>query len=294
MVDGDVARALGELSRDRWRWASGEELAPPKDCPTIWPGSIEANFRGIDVGIARTIPEYGDREEAREIEQLYLDAIASARDVIYCESQYFASRRIAEAMADRLKESDGPEIIVVNPETADGYLEPMAMDSARCRLLKLIKDADAHDRFRIYTPVTRKGEPIYVHAKIMIVDDKLLRVGSSNFNNRSMGFDTECDLVIEAVPGRKNVQQLRDQILDRRDDLIAEHLEKSVDEVRKQITGKRGLIAAIEALRGTGRTLVPYKPDEPANFEEGLAENDLLDPERPPRLMPRFLSSHEV
>ena len=203
---GDVARALGELSRARWRWASGEELAPPKDCPAIWPGSIEADFRGIHVGIARTIPEYGDREEAREIEQLYLDAIASANRVIYCESQYFASRRIAEAMGARLREKDGPEIIVVNPETADGYLEPMAMDSARYRLLKLISDADAHDRFRIYTPVTSEGAPIYVHAKITIVDDRLLRVGSSNFNNRSMGFDTECDLVIEAVPGRKDVQ----------------------------------------------------------------------------------------
>ena len=99
------------------------------------------------------------------------------------------------------------------------------MDSARYRLLKLISDADAHDRFRIYTPVTSEGAPIYVHAKITIVDDRLLRVGSSNFNNRSMGFDTECDLVIEAVPGRKDVQQVRDRILARRDDLIAEHLQ---------------------------------------------------------------------
>jgi len=293
MVDGDVARALGELSRARWRWASGEELAPPKDCPAIWPGSIEADFRGIHVGIARTIPEYGDREEAREIEQLYLDAIASANRVIYCESQYFASRRIAEAMGARLREKDGPEIIVVNPETADGYLEPMAMDSARYRLLKLISDADAHDRFRIYTPVTSEGAPIYVHAKITIVDDRLLRVGSSNFNNRSMGFDTECDLVIEAVPGRKDVQQVRDRILARRDDLIAEHLQTSVDEIREQVASKGGLIAAIDALRGTGRTLLVYEPDEPADFEEGLAENDLLDPEQPRSLLPQLFSRND-
>ena len=37
-----------------------------------------------------------------------------------------------------------------------------------------------------------------VHSKVMIVDDRLLRIGSANLNNRSMGTDTECDLAIEA------------------------------------------------------------------------------------------------
>ena len=58
--------------------------------------------------------------------------------------------------------------------------------------------SDRFGRLRVYTPVTAGEQPIYVHAKIMIVDDRLLRVGSSNLNNRSMGYDAECDLALEA------------------------------------------------------------------------------------------------
>jgi phospholipase D1/2 len=282
VVDGEVARALGELARERWKRASGEDLPPPARCPEIWPASVSPTFHDTDVGIARTIPEYEDRAEVREIERLYLDAIASARESIYCESQYFASRRIAEAMAERLRQEDGPEIVIINPVSADGYLEAVTMDTARYRLLKLIAEADRHDRFRIYTPVTLAGEPIYVHAKITIVDDRLLRVGSSNFNNRSMGFDTECDLVVEAVAGHRGVRAVREQIANVRDDLLAEHLGRTIEEVRASLGSGGGLIATIEALRGEGRSLVPYVPEEPSAVAETLAENELLDPEQPP------------
>src|SRR5690606_9645133 len=135
----------------------------------------------------------------------YLDAIARARRMIYCESQYFASRRIAEAIAERPAEPGGPDVVIVNPESADGVLGTNTMDTARARLLSLVDTADIHRRFRIYSPVTAGGEPIYVHAKILVIDDALLRVGSSNLNNRSMGFDTECDLIIEA-DGQKDAQ----------------------------------------------------------------------------------------
>lgn len=289
VLDGDGARALGELSRERWKWASGEELDPPKDCPAIWPGSVSPTFRDIGVAVARTIPQYRDREEVREIERLYLDAIAMARHAVYCESQYFASRRLAEAMAKRLRQKDGPEIVVINPESADGFLEAVTMDTARYRLLKLIREADAFNRFRIYTPVTEKRQPIYVHAKIMIVDDRLLRVGSSNFNNRSMGFDTECDLAVEAVAGVAGVQAVRDAILGVRHDLLAEHLGASVERVMESIRSAGSLIDGIEALRSEGRTLVPFEPDEPAEVAKALAENDLLDPEQPPSWTKRAL-----
>lgn len=60
--------------------------------------------------------------------------------------------------------------------------------------------ADEHDRLGIYWPVTDRGAPIYIHSKVLVVDDRLLRIGSSNFNNRSLGFDSECDVAIEAPP----------------------------------------------------------------------------------------------
>jgi phospholipase D1/2 len=277
-VEGEAAQALGELARTRWFQATGERVAPPATRDGLWPTGIDPLFAGIEVGIARTVPSYGDIEAVGEIEALYLEAIARADTTIYCESQYFASRRIAEAMAARLREPNGPEIIVVNPESADGFLEAAAMDTARARLLKMIDDADSYDRFRILTPVTSGRQPIYVHAKIVIVDDRLLRVGSSNFNNRSLGFDVECDLAVEASA---HDEKVRRSILDFRHDLLAEHLGATAFGVSRAVDANSGsVIRAIETLMNPGKSLVPYVPDEPNAVEAALDDSELLDPER--------------
>lgn len=285
-LDGDAAAALGEHARERWRYATGEDLPPPTARAPLWPGSVAPTFTDVAVGIARTAPLFGDKPPVFEVESLLLAAIREARETIYCESQYFASRTVAEAIAARLRDRDGPEIVVVNPISADGFLEAATMDTARARLLKLVRDADRHDRFGIYTPVTEAGEDIYVHAKILIVDDRLLRIGSSNLNNRSMGFDTECDVAVEAVAGAPDEARLRARIRDVRADLLAEHLARTPGEVRDAVA-HLGLVRAIDALRGSGRTLERYEPDPVGPAEEILAENDLLDPERPPKWLRR-------
>ncbi|MFC0202169.1 phospholipase D-like domain-containing protein [Paracoccus rhizosphaerae] len=279
-VEGDVAQALGELARERWRRATGETLQPPKPQPSLWPDSLQPLLRDVDVAVARTAPEYDDREALHEIEALYLAGIAAARHTIYIESQYFASRRIAEAMAERLKLPDSPEIVIINPLSAEGWLEEEVMGSSRARLLHLIRKADRYGRFRLYTPVTAGGQPIYVHAKVMVVDDRLLKVGSSNLNNRSLGFDTECDISIEAGPGDDDKRR---QILKLRNDLLSEHLgvaQSKLDQVLADADGS--LIAAIETLRTDGRSLVPFEIPETNSIETTvLEENQLLDPERP-------------
>ena len=280
-VDGDAARALGEFSRERWLRATGERLRPPPLDEDPWPNSLAPTLTDVDVAIARTEPEYRGRPEIREIEALYLAGIGAAQHSIYLESQYFASRRIAEAIAARLSEANGPEIVVVNPESADGWLEELAMDTARARLLALIRRADQHNRFRIYVPITAAGESIYVHAKIMTIDDRLLRIGSSNLNNRSMGFDTESDLAIEALPGSSDEERIGTAIASVRHSLIAEHLAVSAAEVKAASHASRSLIFAIESLMHPGRRLVPFQPSYNVALEDQLAESELLDPERP-------------
>jgi phospholipase D1/2 len=284
-VDGDAARALGELGRMRWRHATGEELHPAPEVPPLWPDGLDPVMTKVEVGIARTAPEHGGREAIREIEALSLAVIAAARRTLYIESQYFAARSLAEAMAERLREPDGPEFVVVNPVSAQGWLEEAAMGSARARLLELIRKADAHGRFRLYTPVTRGGAPIYVHAKVMIMDDVMLRIGSSNLNNRSLGFDTECDLVVEARPGSPDEGVTRDRIRALRTAFLAEHLDVTPSTMDGEIEACGGsLIRAIDALRGDGRTLTPFEPPEFSAIEDSLLrENDLLDPERTAR-----------
>lgn len=148
--------------------------------------------------IALTVPEMPDQEPLHQIEALYVDLIARARRWFYAESQYFASRKVAEAIAKRLAELDGPEFVIVHPTSAQGWLEPLAMNFARARLVEALHEHDPHRRLRLYHPYTASGEPIYVHAKVTVIDDDVLRIGSSNFNNRSLRLDTECDVVIDA------------------------------------------------------------------------------------------------
>jgi phosphatidylserine/phosphatidylglycerophosphate/cardiolipin synthase-like enzyme len=276
-VDGEAARALGELARQRWQHATGKQLPSPPAVP-IWPKELEPQFQNVAIGVARTIPATGEDIEIREIEALYLDLIASAKHSIYAENQYFASGVIADAIAKRLGEDDGPEFVLIMPDTADGWLEEEVMGSARARLMQSIAEVDRHRRFRIYTPVTAGGEPIYVHAKVMIVDGEVLRVGSSNWNNRSLGLDSECDVVIDRRPlsdasGENAIAEIRN-------DLLAEHLATSIGEVKTTLETTRSLIATIEQLRGSGKTLVPFEVPELNAAEKVLADKELLDPEK--------------
>ena len=86
----------------------------------IWPSDLAPDFENIEVAIARTAPPEADRPTVTEIETLYLDSIRAARDCLYLEPQYFAADSITDAVRARLREPDGPEIVVINPHTARG------------------------------------------------------------------------------------------------------------------------------------------------------------------------------
>lgn len=282
-LQGDVAALLGKHGRARWQGAGGGDLDPILDEHDCWPDTLPVQFEDVDVAISRSAPEMSDQQLLIEIERLYLNQISSAKRSIYAESQYFASRRVAEAIAARLGDPDGPDIVIVNPEQADGWLEQQAMDNARARLIEALRARDTYGKLRVYLPFTIRGEPIYVHAKILIVDDQVLRVGSSNMNNRSMRLDTECDMTIDTrLPANSGWE---DRIRAIRDDLIAEHLDLPVERVAAVIAD-RGLIAGIEELRDKpGRTLRPYVTPNVNDVQAWLADNEVLDPEGPSEML---------
>ena len=277
-VDGPLAAELGELARERWKAAGGGPIAAPAPGSDPWPEELEVNFRDVDVAIARTRGQYDEVEPIREIEALYVDMIRGAKRFFYAENQYFASRVIAEAIAHRLQEHESPEFVIVNPRSGRGWLDEEAMSPARARLLDVMKHSDVHARFRIYCPVTAGGDDIYVHSKITIVDDQQLRVGSANFNNRSMGFDSECDLLIDAaLPGMAHAAAT---VAELRSDLLCEHLGVSADALAAKFAETGSLIGTIEAFAGSGgRGLVPFVPEQPNAAERALAEAETLDPE---------------
>lgn len=276
VIEGPAAAALGDLARERWKVA-GYSILPQPSCDSLsWPTGIDPDFTDVELGIARTIPEHGDQAAVHEIEALYVDMIKHARRWIYAESQYFASRRIASAIAARLSEPDGPEVMVIQPTTSEGWLQPIAMDTARVRLVEALRRLDTHHRLRLYHPFTEAGEPIYVHAKMMVVDDDILRVGSSNFNNRSMRLDTECDVAILASDDAD-----RTTIAGIRNAMLAEHLGVDCQTVEAAIQRSGSLIAAVEELRGSGRSLRPYEMPDVGAAEAWLADNEILDPNGP-------------
>jgi len=287
VVDGAAARALGDQARDRWRTATGQSLAQVVADEAVWPSGLEPTLRNVDIGIARTLPELDGRNEVREVEALNLAAIAAARHTIYLENQYLASRTLADAIAGRLQESDGPEVVIVLPRSSESRLEEQSMDSARYRLLQLLWAADEHQRLGVYWPVTDGETPIYVHSKVLVADNRLLRIGSSNLNNRSMGFDSECDLAVEADPDVSERDDIRETIQALRNQLVGEHLGVSGDDFEGATKQHGSFLQAIEALRGHGRTLRPFTKSTVADEASLLAENDLMDPDHVPRSLAR-------
>jgi phosphatidylserine/phosphatidylglycerophosphate/cardiolipin synthase-like enzyme len=275
-LEGPVATTLGELARTRWKRATGEELEPPPEgkSPSAWPDALPEAMRDVEVAIARTEPPYDEEPFVDEIEHLFLDGIRAARRWLYIESQYFASRSVCDAIEARLRERNGPEIVVVNPETAQNTVEDRAMNVTRGRAIKRLRAADRENRFRLLHPVNAAEEPIYVHAKVMIVDDRLLKIGSSNLNDRSMGFDTECDVAIE-----ENDEATRSAILAFRHRLIGEHLGRPPEEVAAATRGAGSMTAAIDRLNAPrGRGLRAIEPMPETALGDWLADTRFLDP----------------
>jgi len=293
-VDGAAAAALGELARERWRRATGHELAAPQSGSSSdpWPDSLAVDITDVRVGISRTEPGYESRPEIQEIKQLHLRAIAAARRGLYIENQYFSSATITDALAERLKEPDGPELALVSRNNDEGWLEEFTIGILRARMHQRLRDAVPRDRYGSFYPsVPGLGDGfLNVHSKVLVVDDEFLTIGSANLNNRSMGFDTECNLAIEA----RGDERIREAIRGFRHRLLAEHLGKAPEDVAAREKDTGSLLSAIDALRGEGRSLELLEPELPENLDKWIPDSEVLDPERPiepERLAARLMPS---
>lgn len=278
-LDGEAARVLAGIARKRWKCATGETLVPIEVSGDPWPDSLAVELRDVDAGIACTSPAVNGERGERDVEQLYLDMIARAKRTIYIENQYFTSHTIGEALAARLREPDGPEIVLVTRLLSHGWLEEMTMHVLRTRLIRKLRAADHGRRFNVYyphVPGLKEGTCIDTHSKAMAVDDEWLRIGSANLSNRSMGLDTECDVVIEARGDARVAATIRGF----RDRLIAEHLDVAPSACAREIERTGSMSGAIAALKTDRRTLRPLDdlPQWPDALINAIA---ITDPERP-------------
>jgi phosphatidylserine/phosphatidylglycerophosphate/cardiolipin synthase-like enzyme len=208
---GDVAAHFAS----RWREVKGEELswsAPPGD----------AGERTVQV--VRTVPErvYDFLPDGDfRILEAYTRALRSARRLVYIESQFLWSSQLVDILADKL--GDPPcedfRVVALLPAKPNN-----GADTTRGQLGVLVEADGGQGRFLAATISARTGAltgPLYVHAKIAIVDDTWLTVGSANLNEHSLLNDTEMN-VVSCDPALARETRLR---------LWSEHLELPIEEV---------------------------------------------------------------
>ncbi len=302
VVDGEAAAALGQRARERWEAAGGGLLPPPEPRGDPWPRRVEPGFVDIDVGVIRTVGAVdSNEEEIREGERSVVEAIGRAERLVYIENQYVTARAVAAALVSRMRANRALEVLVITSREPHGWLEAETMGAGRQLFMAAFEDGDLSRRIHFlypfarglpgdeeYAPANKHADGTYsirIHSKVLIVDDTFLRIGSSNLNNRSMGFDTECDLGIEATTTAQ-----RAAIASVRNRLIAEHwgLEPG-DVARALASGKLVMDALAAAQRGRlGRTARSAEAQPSRNVAPLEAEDvepselllELGDPER--------------
>ncbi|MCB9966743.1 MAG: phospholipase [Geminicoccaceae bacterium] len=280
MIDGAAAQAVCRIARERWRVVTGETITSSTSSLDPWPSDVEPDFENVPMAVARTAPAYNGAPEVREVETLVLDALVAAKSRIYIETQYFAEPRIADVLARHLAREGGPEIVVVVSRAARGVIEKWVMGNNRDRLVRRLRRADRHGRFRAYCPVVRGSSQveILVHSKLLVVDDQFLKIGSSNLNRRSMGLDAECDMALEAGEQRTaaGIRAVRNRV-------IAEHLGKTAGAFAEAARSTGSIIAAIERLNDGPRRLegLGIRDRGPTHVMPGTR---ILDPLTPFRL----------
>jgi phosphatidylserine/phosphatidylglycerophosphate/cardiolipin synthase-like enzyme len=190
------SKLRGPLVRDvaahfalRWEAVAGEGLPLPEQIEPA--GDVTAQ-------LVRTVPERAypvlPHGEFSTLEA-YMRALRSAQRLIYLENQFLWSPEVVEVLEGKLREppSDDFRVVVLLPHKANN-----GQDDTRGMLGRLIEADDGAHRFLATTIHSRTGErsgPLYVHAKIGIVDDAWRAVGSANLNEHSLFNDTEVDVV---------------------------------------------------------------------------------------------------
>lgn len=200
--NGSLAQRMADLFCERWKRATGETLkSKPAErtfVPTMMPGVYA--FKDVAMALSQTLPSFRDYAPRFEIAQLYTDCLEAARHHIVLENQYLTSRHIVEILTRVLQKSEGPELVIVLPELAGGWLEQKTMGLMQAQALYALQQADAHGRLQVFYPAHQELEKskryITVHSKVMVVDSHIISIGSANLNNRSMGFDSEVNATI--------------------------------------------------------------------------------------------------
>jgi phosphatidylserine/phosphatidylglycerophosphate/cardiolipin synthase-like enzyme len=174
---------------------------------------------------------------------------------MYIENQYFTSTRIAQAIADRCRRHPGLQGLLVGMERPKTHVELHTMGYGRRQFHDILIEAGVSERVPLVAAMSG-GHGINLHSKTAIFDDRWLTVGSANLNRRSMGFDVECNLVLEATTDahRRTMKYLRDQ-------LVGEHVGMTIEQVEAVL--QEHSFARLPSLASGPRRLQLLQPLKP-------------------------------
>jgi phospholipase D1/2 len=308
LVGAPVGVELAKLFTCRWEAAGGAPIEVPDASSTkAFAAFAPRGALGLatrNIALSRTDPSGrpSQSEGCHEICDLYQDAIAGARSLIYIETQYFSSRVIGDALAKRLAEKDGSTldvVLVLNME-AETFKEEVAVGLAQAKVISDLRKAavGTTHRLGIYYSVPHMDdmeeggeEPTratYIHSKLMIVDDRFLTIGSANLTNRSTSIDTELNMSVETESA---ADALGRSIARIRQNLLAEHLGPvSVDALSEPRTaGSTSLVGALDDLASRREGRLRLHPSPTAN-ERAILE--VIDPQQLP-FDPAGLEAHD-
>lgn len=214
-LEGPAVRDVAEHFRMRWQAVTGELLPTPANPPVA--GTVE-------VQLVRTVPDHMYPQQPNgdfRILEVYLRALRSAQRFIYLENQFLWSPEVLAVLRDKLRRPPSADfrLLVLLPARPNS-----GGDDTRGQLGTLLQADDGAGRVlacTIYARGPDRDYPVYVHAKVGIVDDRWLTVGSANLNEHSLFNDTEMNVVIcDAAT-----------VVDTRHRLWSEHLERPIADV---------------------------------------------------------------
>jgi len=270
-LTGDAVRPLVDVFVGRWQRATGDRLylspASP-EAQSRFDLSRLSNGHAQPIGCSRVAFSRTQQDprakptEIEEIRTLISDALQAAEQLIYAETQYLTSRSIAATLIERLRNDSLPklEIVLCMPHGADSPKEKLALGDTQEAILHALRETareTGHELRLLYSATCTEGGgeiPTFIHAKLLIVDDRLLMVGSPNLTERSMGLDTEI-AVTWYCSGEPEDQATRDCVRNIRTRLLAEHA--GVED--KEFELESGLCAKIDALIASGHSRLRHR-----------------------------------
>ncbi|UUL75295.1 phospholipase D-like domain-containing protein [Pseudarthrobacter sp. Fe7] len=214
----------------------------PKPLPETAPPPPPAGPHAVQLlrtyGVKRPPFPFAPHGE-RSIARAYAKAFSRARSLIYIEDQYLWSTEVAAGIAAALERNPALTVIIVVPRypDSDGALGGPPRRLGQLRAISMLRRA-APDRVGIFDLENNEGTPIYVHAKVCIIDDTWFTCGSDNFNRRSWTTDSEltCAVIDTSADDTSGAGDPPVQPLARtlRLQLWAEHLGLGRDDPRLQ------------------------------------------------------------